>query len=104
MLPQFPQKEANFISVSLSTDACTAGESPGSPDNTVNEVISAHSLDHDNTLYKLVNAYTNVSAKFILSSNDSLGSLLTTNLAVSTLHTRDAPDQIQPKTLKNLNG
>jgi hypothetical protein len=45
----------------VSSDMCTAGDGPGSPDETIQQILSSHNLGQNDTIFKLVNAYTNVS-------------------------------------------
>lgn len=45
----------------VSFDMCTAGDGPGSPDETIQQILSSHNLGQNDTVFKLVNAYTNVS-------------------------------------------
>jgi hypothetical protein len=45
----------------VSSDMCTAGDGPGSPDETIQQILSSHNLGQNDTVFKLLNAYTNVS-------------------------------------------
>lgn len=46
----------------VSSDMCTSGTRYGSPDETIQQILSNHGLNHNDTAFKLVNAYTNVRA------------------------------------------
>lgn len=45
----------------VSSDMCTAGDGPGSPDETIQQILSSHNFGQNDTVFKLLNAYTNVS-------------------------------------------
>ena len=45
----------------VSFDMCTAGDGPGSPDEAIQQILSSHNLGQNDTVFKLLNAYTNVS-------------------------------------------
>mmetsp|Transcript_58465 Transcript_58465/g.143000 ORF Transcript_58465/g.143000 Transcript_58465/m.143000 type:complete len:861 (+) Transcript_58465:464-3046(+) len=50
---------AYSFSSMVGTDACTSSSSVGSPDQTIQEVLSLHQLDQNSTIYQLASAYTN---------------------------------------------
>jgi hypothetical protein len=56
------------VGAMVSSDMCTAGNGPGSPDETIQQILSTHNLGQNDTVFKLLNAYTNVSTfSFFLS-------------------------------------
>lgn len=50
---------AYSLGAMVGTDACTSSSSIGSPDRTIQEIMSLQQLDQNSTLYQLVNGYTN---------------------------------------------
>lgn len=47
----------------LGSDMCTAGTSTGTPDDTIQQILSLHRIESNSTVYRIVNGYTNVSSQ-----------------------------------------
>ena len=52
---------ASSFGTMLTSDICTSGPAPGSPENTIEEILSIRNWGENDTVYQLIHEYTNVS-------------------------------------------